>query len=192
MQQGSANSLTRGRTRAPGKSAPSFTLPPASCYFQYSPPGVAELADAADSKSAGDHSPCGFDSLLRDHLFPTHVQAVFPHWPKGSWIWSCQMKVLSCWRCKAEVAMLEDDEFNRVSSLLNTGTEGSARERMFGPPQREYERIAGLREANPNAIYHHVSSMYGPPCANCGKPLRTPRAQICGFCMTPRRFEAKS
>ena len=43
---------------------------PRSCYFQYSSPGVAELADAADSKSAGDHSPCGFDSLLRDHLFP--------------------------------------------------------------------------------------------------------------------------
>src|SRR5271157_3640239 len=40
---------------------------PRSCYFQYSSPGVAELADAADSKSAGDHSPCGFDSLLRDH-----------------------------------------------------------------------------------------------------------------------------
>ena len=36
-------------------------------------PGVAELADAADSKSAGDHSPCGFDSLLRDHDF-THIQ----------------------------------------------------------------------------------------------------------------------
>ena len=32
-------------------------------------PGVAELADAADSKSAGDHSPCGFDSLLRDVHF---------------------------------------------------------------------------------------------------------------------------
>ena len=32
-------------------------------------PGVAELADAADSKSAGDHSPCGFDSLLRDSHF---------------------------------------------------------------------------------------------------------------------------
>jgi Gram-negative bacterial TonB protein C-terminal len=41
---------------------------PPSCYFQYSSPGVAELADAADSKSAGDHSPCGFDSLLRDHF----------------------------------------------------------------------------------------------------------------------------
>jgi hypothetical protein len=29
---------------------------------------VAKLADAADSKSAGVHSPCGFDSLLRHHL----------------------------------------------------------------------------------------------------------------------------
>src|SRR6266849_5901176 len=47
-----------------------FTLPPPSCYFPIGSPGVAELADAADSKSAGDHSPCGFDSLLRDHLFP--------------------------------------------------------------------------------------------------------------------------
>lgn len=26
---------------------------------------VAKLADAADSKSAGVHTPCGFDSLLR-------------------------------------------------------------------------------------------------------------------------------
>jgi hypothetical protein len=31
-------------------------------------PGVAELADAADSKSAGDYSPCRFDSYLRDQL----------------------------------------------------------------------------------------------------------------------------
>ena len=29
---------------------------------------VAKLADAADSKSAGVHAPCGFDSLLR-HQF---------------------------------------------------------------------------------------------------------------------------
>src|SRR6266481_5305556 len=44
-----------------------LSLPPPSCYFPIGSPGVAELADAADSKSAGDHSPCGFDSLLRDH-----------------------------------------------------------------------------------------------------------------------------
>ena len=73
--------------------------------------------------------------------------------------------------------MLDDHEFQRVSSLLNKGTEGNVRERMFGPLLHEYELIAGFRETNPNAIYHHVLSMYGPPCAKCGKPLRTPRAK---------------
>ena len=32
--------------------------------------GVAELADALDSKSSGPKGPCGFDSLLRHALFP--------------------------------------------------------------------------------------------------------------------------
>jgi len=81
--------------------------------------------------------------------------------------------------------MLDDEEFKRVSSLLNSGTQGSKRERMFGPVLREYERITGIRESNPNAIFHHVLSMYGPPCAKCGKPLRTPKAKVCGFCMMP-------
>ena len=83
--------------------------------------------------------------------------------------------------------MLDEDEFKDVSSLLNTGNEGDAKERMFGPFLREYERITGFHETNPNAIYHHVLSMYGPPCTNCGKPLRTPRAKLCGSCMKPVR-----
>ena len=52
----------------------------------------------------------------------------------------------------------------------------------FGPLLREYERITGFRETNPNAIHHHVVSMYGPPCTACGKPLRTPRARFCAAC----------
>jgi len=95
------------------------------------------------------------------------------------------MRTLWCWRCKAEMPMLDDDEFKRVSSLFNTGA-GEIRERKFGPALREYERITGVRETNPNALYHHVLSMYGPPCANCGKPLRTPKARLCGSCMHPR------
>jgi hypothetical protein len=67
--------------------------------------------------------------------------------------------------------MLDDDEFNRVSSLFNTGNQGNSKERMFGPALLEYERITGIRETNPNAIYHHVLSLYGPPCVKCGKPL---------------------
>jgi hypothetical protein len=67
--------------------------------------------------------------------------------------------------------MLDDDEFKLISSLFNTGTAGGTRERMFAPALRGYERITGFRETNPNVLYHHVLSKYGPPCANCGKPL---------------------
>lgn len=83
--------------------------------------------------------------------------------------------------------MLDDDEYKRVAALLNTGSEGSIRERMFGPFLNEYERITGRRETNPNAIFHHIVSKYGPPCACCGKPLRTPRAQMCVACGEPVR-----
>jgi hypothetical protein len=87
--------------------------------------------------------------------------------------------------------MLDDDEFHLVSSLFNTGTEGGTKERMFAPALREYERITGFHETNPNVLYHHRLSMYGPPCGNCGKPLRTPKARMCGSCMHPRGVTAK-
>jgi hypothetical protein len=96
------------------------------------------------------------------------------------------MKMLWCWRCRTEVLMLDDQEFERASVLLNTGTRGNYKEEMFGPLLREYERITGIAETNPNAIYHHVLSMYGPPCRKCAKPLRTPRARLCSSCMAPR------
>jgi len=80
--------------------------------------------------------------------------------------------------------MLEDDEFERVTSLRGTGTGPDIRAREFGPVLDEYERITGVRETNPNAIYHHRLSQYGPPCQYCGKPLRTQYAKLCGFCMT--------
>lgn len=80
--------------------------------------------------------------------------------------------------------MLSDDEFKRAVSLRGTGS-GDLLGRQFGPVLEEYERITGTRETNINAFYHHVISLYGPPCAHCNKPLRTPRAKLCGFCMRP-------
>ena len=45
-----------------------------------------------------------------------------------------------------------------------------------------YELFTGEPEANPNAVWHHVASQYGPPCVACGKPLRTPQAKVCAAC----------
>jgi hypothetical protein len=95
------------------------------------------------------------------------------------------MKPLWCWRCKAVMPMLDDQEFHRVASLLYKGTGESQRDKMFSASVDEYERITGLRAANPNMIFHHKLSMYGPPCWKCKKPLRTPRAKLCGSCMAP-------
>src|SRR5258708_36544040 len=92
------------------------------------------------------------------------------------------MKLLLCWRCKTEIPMLEDDEYRQVMRLIGTGTEGDTWERRFDPMLREYERMTGFRETNHNAVFHHQLSLYGPPCSNCGKPLRTPQARFCVGC----------
>ncbi len=81
--------------------------------------------------------------------------------------------------------MLDGGEFRRVTSLLEGGHSETQRERVFGPFLREYERITGFRETNPNAVFHHHLSLYGPPCSRCSKPLRTPHAKLCGSCMQP-------
>lgn len=78
--------------------------------------------------------------------------------------------------------MLDDDEFERMMALRGTGTGEGLREREFGPVLREYARITGFHETNINAVYHHRASLYGPPCQNCRKPLRTPLAELCMSC----------
>ena len=80
--------------------------------------------------------------------------------------------------------MLDDDEFRQAMSLRETGSSHLLR-RQFDPVLQEYERITGVRETNVNAFFHHVLSLYGPPCAHCHKPLRTPQAKLCGSCMRP-------
>ena len=82
--------------------------------------------------------------------------------------------------------MLDDDEYRQVMSLLPVRKgNGESLQAMFGPMLAEYERITGFRETNPNAVFHHRLSLYGPPCGYCGKPLRTPQAKLCGHCMKP-------
>jgi len=57
---------------------------------------------------------------------------------------------------------------------------------VFEPVRLEYERIAGFAIRHQNAVMHHRISLYGPPCAACGKPLRTPKARQCASCGAAR------
>ena len=47
---------------------------------------------------------------------------------------------------------------------------------------KEYNEMTGMEESNVLALWHHRAADYGPPCAQCGKPLRTPRARSCAAC----------
>jgi len=109
------------------------------------------------------------------------------------------VKRLWCWRCKTEVPMLNDEEYAEVSRLYSGGIRATKEfrerwgvplkdaltEERFRPVRDAYERLTGMKESNQNAIMHHRLSLYGPPCKNCHKPLRTPRAKLCASCMSP-------
>jgi hypothetical protein len=109
------------------------------------------------------------------------------------------MKMLWCWRCRAEMPMLDEDEFASVDALYREcmfasrefrqahkppSESGSIGER-FASVRRRYEEITGMKDCHENAILHHRLALYGPPCGACGRPLRTPRARVCGSCMAP-------
>jgi hypothetical protein len=83
--------------------------------------------------------------------------------------------------------MLDDDEYREVISHSEAGAGAIGLQTKFGPMLAAYERITGFRETNPNAVFHHRLSEFGPPCRYCGKPLRTPKAKLCGSCMKPAR-----
>ena len=105
------------------------------------------------------------------------------------------------------IPMLEEREWPELQKALSEGIKNVQRERQeqsktldeLGPIASRfrnalevYERITGFKETNPNALWHHRVSLYGPPCETCGKPLRTPLAKLCAACGTRRTFEEKN
>lgn len=96
------------------------------------------------------------------------------------------MKKLWCWRCKTEVPMLDEEEFAIASKLyseaFSSKAPGIPLEERFKPVLEYYKVVSGFEETIPNAIMHHRISIYGPPCENCGKPYRTPKASFCAEC----------
>ena len=47
-----------------------------------------------------------------------------------------------------------------------------------------YHMFTGVLYDSPNPVWHHVVSLHGPPCSNCGKLLRTKKASYCVACGT--------
>jgi len=104
------------------------------------------------------------------------------------------MQLLYCWRCQCEIPMLDEDEWASIAAIMQSclgnlhraDTGKSLAEtplaEIYRPALDEYARITDFRETNPNALFHHRVSLYGPPCSTCGKPLRTPSATQCVEC----------
>jgi hypothetical protein len=102
-------------------------------------------------------------------------------------------QLLYCWRCRMEIPMLDDNEGRYVLEPMRLNEQqnrdiASAKRLVL---QRYFE-VTGFQETNANAIWHHQVSQYGPPCQNCGKPLRTPRATMCAACGTTVSGESDS
>ena len=109
------------------------------------------------------------------------------------------MKMLWCWRCRRDVPMLDEDEFAVVSDVYRQSTKaakefrkdtGASLEEMklqnfFEPVCETYEQLTGERLDDADHILKHCIAKYGPPCANCGRVLRTPEASKCFECGQP-------
>jgi hypothetical protein len=102
-----------------------------------------------------------------------------------------------------EVPMLDEGEFNEIDRLYREcirnakekrergklSLEGINHDWLFDPVRVAYYEITGFAETNHNAIVHHRIALYGKPCSNCEKPLRTPQARFCAACGAPRSNE---
>jgi hypothetical protein len=105
-------------------------------------------------------------------------------------------KTLYCWRCKVDVPMLEEHEWEQIWPDLTSAIEqikdyrrthgaSLAEAKDHGWGRRALDRyfaLTGFKETNPNALLHHRLAYFGAPCRGFGKPLRTPRAKLCAAC----------
>ncbi len=108
------------------------------------------------------------------------------------------MKVMWCWRCRQDVPMLDEDEYNAIYQLYGECFRSAKQKRdvpdgqqrptlddVFESVRTEYERMTGMADCHHDTILHHRIATYGPPCAYRGKPSRTPRAKFCAACGEP-------
>ncbi len=100
-----------------------------------------------------------------------------------------------CWRCKAVLPMLTEEEWDDLYPILSQDKEfivskrketnltlGDVLNQFETPACKKFYKMTGYKISDPNAIWHHRNSLLGNDCKNCGKPLRTPQAEFCAAC----------
>lgn len=107
------------------------------------------------------------------------------------------MKKQYCWRCKKDVIMLDEVEFEKFNKVYMIGIRAIKRyreETKYGlkealdqgfmqPAVEKFEEIIGEKvDYSVEHLRKHRLSIYGAPCRICGKPLRTPKARFCAAC----------
>ena len=105
------------------------------------------------------------------------------------------MKSYYCWRCKCEVPMLEEHEWERLAPSLSQHIEAirqnrrergcdlaTARGMAAQEPCDLYFEMTGYRETNFDALWHHRLADFGPECPRCGHLFRTREATFCANC----------
>jgi len=95
--------------------------------------------------------------------------------------------------------MLTEEEWEIIHPLLRDSIAGTESDRNdygisfkaafesgvgYEAALEHYEKVTGYKETNGAALWHHRLRDFGPPCASCGRPLRTPGAHWCAFCGT--------
>lgn len=108
--------------------------------------------------------------------------------------------VMYCWRCAMDIPMLDEAEWEQLYPFLldtvariqafrqahNASLKEAIQGTHFEEALAKYRELTGFTETNVNALWHHRAAEFGPPCAACAKPLRTPNARHCAECGTPR------
>jgi hypothetical protein len=101
-----------------------------------------------------------------------------------------------CWRCATDVPMLDEREYapimKRFGECLQdakalrrkTGKAVSdpAIQACLQPVTELYSKVTGLAGIDSQEVMRHRLMLLGPPCAQCGKPLRTKKARVCAAC----------